>query len=44
MARLLIDRGYRNVRPLAGGLEAWVAAGYETEAVEGAEAASEFSS
>jgi rhodanese-related sulfurtransferase len=34
VARLLIDRGYRNVRPLAGGIEAWVAAGFETEAIE----------
>ncbi len=25
---MLIDRGFRLVRPLAGGLEAWIAAGY----------------
>jgi rhodanese-related sulfurtransferase len=33
VARLLIDRGYHNVRPLEGGLEAWVAAGYDTEEI-----------
>lgn len=31
MARLLIDRGYRNVRPLEGGFDAWLAAGLPTE-------------
>ena len=25
---MLMDRGFRLVRPLAGGLDAWVAAGY----------------
>ena len=30
-ARQLIDMGYTRVRPLLGGLEAWVAAGYEVE-------------
>jgi len=25
---MLIDRGFKLVRPLAGGLEAWVEAGY----------------
>ncbi len=25
---MLMDRGFRLVRPLAGGLEAWVKAGY----------------
>ena len=25
---MLIDRGFKLVRPLAGGLEAWAAAGY----------------
>ncbi len=25
---MLIDRGFKLVRPLAGGLEAWVRAGY----------------
>jgi len=28
---MLIDRGYRPVRPLAGGLEAWIQAGYAVE-------------
>jgi 3-mercaptopyruvate sulfurtransferase SseA len=43
---MLMDRGFRLVRPLAGGLEAWIAAGYavdheqliairEAESVEG---------
>jgi 3-mercaptopyruvate sulfurtransferase SseA len=31
VARLLIDRGFRLVRPLAGGLEAWIEAGYAVE-------------
>jgi 3-mercaptopyruvate sulfurtransferase SseA len=26
-----MDRGFHLVRPLAGGLDAWVAAGYEIE-------------
>jgi len=25
-----MDKGFKRVRPLAGGLDAWVAAGYET--------------
>ena len=29
---MLIDRGFKLVRPLAGGLEAWVAAGYAIDA------------
>jgi rhodanese-related sulfurtransferase len=32
VARLLMDRGFTKVRPLAGGLEAWREAGYEVEA------------
>jgi 3-mercaptopyruvate sulfurtransferase SseA len=28
---MLMDRGYRPVRPLAGGLEAWIEAGYAVE-------------
>jgi rhodanese-related sulfurtransferase len=32
VARQLIDKGYRRVRPLAGGLDAWIAAGYEVDA------------
>jgi len=31
---MLIERGYKRVRPLAGGLEAWVDAGYEVEEFE----------
>jgi rhodanese-related sulfurtransferase len=31
---MLIERGYRKVRPLAGGLEAWVDAGYDVEEEE----------
>jgi membrane protein DedA with SNARE-associated domain/rhodanese-related sulfurtransferase len=30
-ARKLMDRGYSKVRPLRGGLDAWVEAGYEVE-------------
>jgi rhodanese-related sulfurtransferase len=28
---MLIDRGYTEVRPLAGGFDAWVDAGYPVE-------------
>lgn len=35
-AKALHDLGYVRVRPLLGGLEAWIAAGYEFEAVAGA--------
>ncbi|MEP6770020.1 MAG: hypothetical protein ABJC61_15205 [Acidobacteriota bacterium] len=31
MARALIERGFKNVRPLAGGFDAWVAAGFPIE-------------
>lgn len=31
VAKALMDRGYKRVRPLQGGLDAWVAAGYEVE-------------
>ncbi|MBI1983824.1 MAG: hypothetical protein HYS61_06465 [Acidobacteria bacterium] len=31
MARLLLDRGYNNVRPLLGGFDAWRALGYPVE-------------
>jgi rhodanese-related sulfurtransferase len=34
VARLLIRRGFTLVRPLAGGLEAWVDAGYPVETEE----------
>jgi rhodanese-related sulfurtransferase len=33
VARSLIDRGYTEVRPLAGGFDAWVDAGYPVEEV-----------
>jgi hypothetical protein len=29
---MLMDRGFRMVRPLAGGLDAWVAKGYAIDA------------
>jgi rhodanese-related sulfurtransferase len=29
---MLIDRGFKLVRPLSGGLEAWIEAGYAIEA------------
>jgi membrane protein DedA with SNARE-associated domain/rhodanese-related sulfurtransferase len=32
-ARLLMTRGYRRVRPLHGGLDAWIAAGYAVEEI-----------
>jgi membrane protein DedA with SNARE-associated domain/rhodanese-related sulfurtransferase len=31
IARLLMDRGVRSVRPLAGGLQAWIDAGFRAE-------------
>jgi rhodanese-related sulfurtransferase len=31
---MLIDRGYLKVRPLAGGLDAWVQAGYTIVMIE----------
>ncbi len=31
MARALIDRGFKLVRPLAGGLDGWAKAGYPVE-------------
>jgi 3-mercaptopyruvate sulfurtransferase SseA len=31
---MMIERGYRKVRPLAGGLEAWIDAGYDVEEFE----------
>jgi membrane protein DedA with SNARE-associated domain/rhodanese-related sulfurtransferase len=33
VARLLMNHGFRRVRPLKGGLEAWIEAGYTVEAV-----------
>ncbi len=32
MARTLLQHGWTNVRPLLGGLNAWLEAGYPTEA------------
>lgn len=37
MARLLLERGFPNVKPLAGGFDAWVAAGFATEPLSEAE-------
>jgi 3-mercaptopyruvate sulfurtransferase SseA len=31
MARLLVSKGYSDVRPLLGGFDAWVAQGYPVE-------------
>ncbi len=31
---MLMDRGFSLVRPLAGGLEAWINAGFEIESEE----------
>jgi 3-mercaptopyruvate sulfurtransferase SseA len=33
MARLLIEKGYREVWPLLGGFDGWVELGYPTEPV-----------
>lgn len=33
VAKLLMNRGFVNVRPLQGGLDAWIAAGYPVEAL-----------
>ena len=30
-AQILLDKGYRRVRPLAGGIDAWIAAGHSVE-------------
>jgi rhodanese-related sulfurtransferase len=32
---MLIDRGFVRVRPLLGGLDAWVAAGYTITVIQG---------
>jgi len=34
LAKLLIQRGYSRVRPLAGGIDAWIAAGYQVDKSE----------
>jgi rhodanese-related sulfurtransferase len=39
VARLLLDRGWRNVRPLEGGFDAWLSAGFPTEPLSDAERA-----
>jgi len=39
VAKLLIDMGYTRVRPLHGGLDAWVDAGYEVEELAAVRAA-----
>jgi len=31
VARLLIDHGFKMVRPLAGGFDAWIDAGFPVE-------------
>jgi rhodanese-related sulfurtransferase len=31
---MLIEKGYKRVRPLTGGLDAWVDAGYEVDEEE----------
>lgn len=33
VAKLLMDNGFRRVRPLHGGLDAWIAAGYPADIV-----------
>lgn len=37
VAKILMDSGFRRVRPLRGGLDAWVAAGYAVEPIPGSE-------
>src|SRR6266851_3553456 len=37
-AKILMNNGFTKVRPLHGGLEAWIAAGYEVEELPAAEA------
>jgi rhodanese-related sulfurtransferase len=36
-ARVLLNHGFRYVRPLRGGLDAWIAAGYGVEEIPGGE-------
>jgi rhodanese-related sulfurtransferase len=38
VAKILMNNGFTKVRPLHGGLEAWIAAGYEVEELPAAEA------
>jgi membrane protein DedA with SNARE-associated domain/rhodanese-related sulfurtransferase len=37
VAKILMDNGFRRVRPLRGGLDAWIAAGYPVEPVTSAQ-------
>jgi len=39
VAKLLMDSGFKRVRPLLGGLDAWIAAGYSVETLPGSEPA-----
>jgi 3-mercaptopyruvate sulfurtransferase SseA len=39
VARLVLDRGHHNVRPLEGGFDAWLAAGLPTVPLDEEEAA-----
>jgi membrane protein DedA with SNARE-associated domain/rhodanese-related sulfurtransferase len=41
VAKLLLDSGFRKVRPLQGGLDAWVAAGYAVDVIQLAPAGTE---
>lgn len=34
IAKVLVDHGFQRVRPLLGGIDAWIAAGYAVEAAE----------
>jgi rhodanese-related sulfurtransferase len=34
VAKLLMNHGFKKVRPLQGGLDAWVAAGYSVEVIQ----------
>jgi rhodanese-related sulfurtransferase len=36
LAKVLIQHGFKRVRPLLGGIDAWIEAGHQVEAVEGA--------
>ncbi len=38
VARVLISHGFKRVRPLHGGLDAWIAAGYAVESLQAVEA------
>jgi rhodanese-related sulfurtransferase len=39
VARLLLERGFPSVKPVTGGFDAWVAAGFPTEPLTGEERA-----